>query len=396
MIRDRIKGLRRVKASELVVNPKNWRTHPPAQAAALRGLLEEIGYADAILARELEDGRLMIVDGHLRASSTPDDEVPVLVLDVSEAEADLMLATLDPLAAMAGMDAGAMRTLLAAVATSSDAVSSLLSALMDRAKEYAPHTAAEENAAMLQQKWNVHPGDLWRIPSLTIPHGAHFVLCADSLDESSLRPLRKIRSVEAVITDPPYELSGADVRTAIGQFADRAIVLSGQHQVFSLVDEQWRHRLDLVWVHRTARSFPSAGQPVHHHNPILLMTRGDVKLGWRRPSPEFSSVIETPGAEFPRDVSHGKTHLLFVEMLRGFLWTNWADPFLGTGGTLLAAETLRRLLYGVELRPEITAVCLERCAAAGLQPVLDASGVPGTGATPTGSRPPRRAKGASR
>jgi hypothetical protein len=43
-IRDRIIGLRRVRASELRPSPANWRTHPAAQSDALRGLLAEIGY----------------------------------------------------------------------------------------------------------------------------------------------------------------------------------------------------------------------------------------------------------------------------------------------------------------------------------------------------------------
>src|SRR3989442_10062250 len=81
-IRDRISELRRVRASSLVDNPKNWRRHPKVQSEALRGLLQEIGYANALLVRELADGRLMLIDGHLRAHTTPDTEVPVLVLDV--------------------------------------------------------------------------------------------------------------------------------------------------------------------------------------------------------------------------------------------------------------------------------------------------------------------------
>jgi hypothetical protein len=36
---DKDRELRRVKASELVPNPKNWRRHPKEQAAALKGLL---------------------------------------------------------------------------------------------------------------------------------------------------------------------------------------------------------------------------------------------------------------------------------------------------------------------------------------------------------------------
>jgi hypothetical protein len=75
-IRNRIKRMIQVRAADLLPNPKNWRKHPKAQADALRGLLSEIGYADALLARELPDGKLMLLDGHLRAETTPDSEVP--------------------------------------------------------------------------------------------------------------------------------------------------------------------------------------------------------------------------------------------------------------------------------------------------------------------------------
>jgi hypothetical protein len=36
-MRDRVQELRRVPASELRANPKNWRRHPPAQQEALLG-----------------------------------------------------------------------------------------------------------------------------------------------------------------------------------------------------------------------------------------------------------------------------------------------------------------------------------------------------------------------
>jgi hypothetical protein len=97
LIRDRVKELRRVPAKSLLPNPRNWRRHPKAQTDALRGILQEIGYADALIARELPDGRLQLVDGHLRAATTPDQEVPVFVLDVTEDEANKILLMLDPL-----------------------------------------------------------------------------------------------------------------------------------------------------------------------------------------------------------------------------------------------------------------------------------------------------------
>ena len=128
-IRDRIKELRRVRAGDLRPHPHNWRTHPDAQREALRGVLEEVGYADALLARELPDGGLELIDGHLRAEITPDTLVPVLVLDVSEAEAAKILVTLDPLAALAEADAGKLDQVLRQVETGSQAVADLLTKL---------------------------------------------------------------------------------------------------------------------------------------------------------------------------------------------------------------------------------------------------------------------------
>ena len=73
-IRDRIKGLRRLRAGDLKPHPKNWRSHPDSQKNALRGLLAEIGYADTLLTRELSDGGLHFIDGHLRAETTWHDD----------------------------------------------------------------------------------------------------------------------------------------------------------------------------------------------------------------------------------------------------------------------------------------------------------------------------------
>ena len=135
-IRNRIRELRHVPASDLRPNPKNWRTHPKAQQDALRGILAEVGMADACLARELEDGTLMLIDGHLRAETIGTEVVPVLILDVDEAEADKILATLDPLAAMADSDAVKLDDLLRNIDTGSEALQEMIAATAEQAKLY--------------------------------------------------------------------------------------------------------------------------------------------------------------------------------------------------------------------------------------------------------------------
>ena len=101
-----------VRASELRLNPRNWRTHPERQRRLLSGLLSEIGYADALIARELPEGGLELIDGHLRAETTPEQEVPVLVVDLSESESLKLLATLDPLSSLAGSDDELLKSLV--------------------------------------------------------------------------------------------------------------------------------------------------------------------------------------------------------------------------------------------------------------------------------------------
>ena len=74
-------------------------------------------------------GSLELIDGHLRADLTPDAVVPVLVLDLTDEEADKLLATLDPLAAMAEADIGAFERLVEGVETSDMAVQGLIAAV---------------------------------------------------------------------------------------------------------------------------------------------------------------------------------------------------------------------------------------------------------------------------
>ncbi|MBA4104129.1 MAG: hypothetical protein C0485_00095 [Pirellula sp.] len=154
-IRDRIRELRRVPARELQPNPRNWRTHPAAQRDALRGLLAEVGYAGALLARELEDGSLQLIDGHLRAETTPDAVVPVLVLDVTAAEADKILLTHDSVAALAEPDHEQLAALLKDAEFINPGVEELLKGLMCQATETAEQAAMEREEVVIPESWQV-------------------------------------------------------------------------------------------------------------------------------------------------------------------------------------------------------------------------------------------------
>lgn len=197
--KDRIKALRRVPASDLRPNPKNWRSHPTGQADAMRGILAEVGFADAAIAREMPDGSLMLLDGHLRAETAGDAMVPVLVLDVTEEEADKILATLDPLAGMAERDNEKLASLLSELKDSGDALAALVwpDYIVDPllAAEWSPPEQKDTPAAGGDDE----PGDRPR-PITVTPEQRETIdpavrLCREALDDAALTEGQAIEQI---------------------------------------------------------------------------------------------------------------------------------------------------------------------------------------------------------
>jgi hypothetical protein len=128
-IRNRIKAHRRVRAGDLVPHEANWRTHPPHQREALTALYTEVGFARSLLAYELPDGRLKLIDGHLRRDLDPDMLVDVEILDVNDDEARKLLLSIDSLAGLAEPDAAALEQLTAACQADAPILNELWQAL---------------------------------------------------------------------------------------------------------------------------------------------------------------------------------------------------------------------------------------------------------------------------
>jgi len=125
MIRNRIQRHVRVRAGDLVPHELNPRRHSDAQRQTLAELYREIGFARSLLAYQLPDGRLKLIDGHLRQSLDPEMVVDVEILDVNDAEARALLLSLDPLAQLADYDISALEQLRSLTPTDSDALANL-------------------------------------------------------------------------------------------------------------------------------------------------------------------------------------------------------------------------------------------------------------------------------
>jgi DNA modification methylase len=427
LIRDRVKELRRVPAKELLANPRNWRRHPRAQTEALRGLLAEIGYADALLARELPDGRLMLIDGHLRRDTTPEAVVPVLVLDVNKEEADKILLTLDPLAAMAESDASRIKALLETVHTDGEAVEELFrrtagQPLWQQLYPQAEPPAQIDKAGELQKKWGTATGQLWAI-------GEHRLLCGDATNAEDVARLMKGERAVLFATDPPYAVgyTGGSHPQSWGNrgAASRNKNWSGQYLEANTADventpeagiELYRGFIDAAIRHAIVRNaawycwhasrrqmmvesiWNAFGVFVHQQlvwvksravltYAVYLWSHEPCLFGWIRGEKpkilrahlgnlagEFPSTVwQVPSSEVETD-AHPTCKPCRLFSLPMEMHTEPGDlcyePFCGSGSQLVAAQQLSRRCYAMEKSPPFVAVALERMAAMGLKPEL--------------------------
>ena len=123
---------------QLLANPRNFRTHPGSQTDALSGVLREVGIVQNVIVNERSG---FVVDGHARialALREGQPTIPVTYVDLSDAEEAEILATLDPLAAMAGTDTAKLEVLLADVSSGEPAIQAMLAQMAEEAGLQAP------------------------------------------------------------------------------------------------------------------------------------------------------------------------------------------------------------------------------------------------------------------
>jgi DNA modification methylase len=378
-IRDRIRELRRVPASDLRPNPKNWRTHPQAQANALKGLLAEVGIADAVLARELDDGTLMLIDGHLRAETLGDGDVPVLILDVDEAEADKILATLDPLAAMAEADATKLDAILREVDTGSADVQQMLADLAEEAGLYEDEAKeiVEDEVPDPPVDPITKPGDLWIL-------GEHRLLCGDSTKAEDVERLMAGAKAGMVFTDPPYGINfQSNFREQTPQFEkianDDAILeiwpvlwstMSSDAAAYVCtrwdVYHKWlesSNKFDVkncvVWYKRGGGLGDLQNSYSPNHEFIIVAHKGTAALRGKR----LADVWEV-GRDAVTSYAHPTQKPVGLPAIAVESHSDKGDVvldlFLGSGTTLIAAEQLGRKCYGMEISPQYCDVIVKR------------------------------------
>jgi DNA modification methylase len=422
--RSRVVGHDEISPAELVANPLNWRLHPRGQQQAMAAVLTDIGWVDDVIVNRTTGH---IVDGHLRvelALARHEPTVPVTYVELSEAEERTILATFDPIGAMAHGDKERLAQLIGELAPSDPAIEAVVADLA-RANGLALRMGLTDPDALPPlpdpAEVYVQSGDLWGL-------GAHRLLCGDATRPADVERLLAGAEPTLLSTDPPYGVSldptwrdgvynalgpaaqpymriaatpeGEDAtrapRGAHGRTAGhRNTTLSGDTRVdwseaFALVPSL---RVGYVWhagVHAPAvaaglerigfaivaqiiwdKGLFAMGRSWYHwsHEPCWVVRKAGASVPFHGPRNQATiwrapspKMIMAGSTEEKFDHPAQKPVLLSETPIANHLARGAAvyDPFLGSGTTLIAAERLGRVCYALELEPRYVQICIER------------------------------------
>ena len=398
--RSRIVGHADVPPADLVANPRNWRRHPESQRRPLRSAIGDVGWVQRIIVNRTTGH---IVDGHARveeALARGEPVVPVVFVELTPEEEHRVLATLDPIGALAEADGPALAVLLASIATSDADLAAFLDDLAAAHGLARPDLVDPDEipAPPDEAATYVRPGQIWCL-------GSHRLFCGDALDPAGVGRLLAGERPLLLVTDPPYgvslDLARRHARTAgTGRAAPRRAPghlrtgLAGDTRVdwsaaYALVPSLavgyvWHPALtvgaviaglerigfelvsEIVWV----KGRWVVGPRWYHwaHESCLVVRRRGARLRflggraqgtiWEAPSPKAGGAGADPRVDHPAQ----KPVALYERPLRNHLPRGGLayDPFVGSGTALVAAERSGRRCVGVEIDPSFAQVTIER------------------------------------
>lgn len=215
---NRIVGYGEMDPATLVANPRNWRLHQELQMRTLGAVLEEVGWVDAVKVNRTTG---FVVDGHARvavALQTGQTTVPVMWVELTEAEERAVLLTFDPLTGMASEVEERRKALAEEVETQREEIQRMVDAAADRRRTAAGDPPREEEAEPTE-----HPrepegggdaedadprastGQVWEIPSRTVAGSSHFLL--ERTEHASVSDAEASREIAIVLVGTDAELA---------------------------------------------------------------------------------------------------------------------------------------------------------------------------------------------
>lgn len=369
------------------LNPsaRNARTHSKAQVAEIAASIAAFGFSNPILVNA--DGDIIAGHGRLAAARQLGlSDVPVIVLTgLSDLQCRQLMLADNRISLNAGWDA----EMLAAELTDLKLLGADLQVLgftrQELAKALPPASAGgltdEDEAPEVPDKPVSALGDIWLA-------GAHRIGCGDSTDPAAVTALLGGLSPELMVTDPPYGVNydpewrhrlgvnrsarrgkvrnddQADWGAAWGLFPGNiAYVWHGALHTGtvadSLIAKGFNIRAQIVW--GKERLVLGRGDYHWQHEPCWYAVRD--KGNWTGDRKQTTLWTIASGGQDTK-TTHGTQKP--VECMRRPMLNNSSpgqavyEPFLGSGSTLIAAETTGRVCLAMELEPRYVDVAVRR------------------------------------
>jgi DNA modification methylase len=371
--------------SRLIPSPRNARTHSDGQIAEIAGSIRAFGFTNPILVGEEGD----IVAGHGRLAAARQlglAEVPVVPLRGLTALQRRQLVLADNRIALnAGWDLEMLRVELTELSALGADLSTLGFTPNELAAALTPAGGLgltdEDEVPELAQAAVTRAGDIWCL-------GPHRLACGDSTDAATVTALLGDQRPQLMVTDPPYGVeydpgwrhrAGVNRSKRLGkvrndQQADWGAAwalfpgniayvwhgaLHATTVAESLTKQDFTIRAQIIW----AKERLVIGRGDYHwqHEPCWYGVR--TKGNWTGDRKQ-TTLWTISSRDQDTETAHGTQKP--VECMRRPMLNNSSpgqsvyEPFLGSGTTLIAAQTTGRACLAIELEPRYVDVAIRR------------------------------------
>lgn len=394
--------------SSLKEFPNNPRTHTKAQVRKIAESIRTFGFTNPVLV----DDQNTIIAGHGRVRAAKIiglEQVPTIRLSsLTRSQVRAYVIADNRLALDAGWNQEILKIELQNLILDNEFDISLTGFEVCEVDLILKGESAQEDACDElpdNQPIVTQPGDLWHM-------GNHRVVCGDLRDESTLANLMSSRKADVVFTDPPFnvaiegnvsgkgrvkhgnfamacgEMSQAEftdfLKTCLGVLASHSadgaihfVCMDFRHmgELLAAGEQVYESLLNLcVWVKNNGGQgsfYRSRHELVFVFRHGKARHRNNVQLG--KFGRYRTNVWEYPAIRVLSQQQDGEGNLLALHptvkpvalvadaildcSARGDLVL---DGFLGSGSTLMAAERVARVCYGIELNPRYVDVAVRR------------------------------------
>jgi len=367
----------RLPLSEVTAHPQNPRSHSDRQIKELQASLTEHGYAAGSMTVQRSTMRLVKGHGVYEAlCGIGCVEADFVVMDMSDDEALLFLARDNRMSDLSSFDVPKLKAItvelkkinvpLERIGFNAGELKSLES---DWAKSEADNRVVVEDdpPEVAEGEPITQTGDLWHL-------GKHRVLCADSTCAEDVERVMGGEKADMVFTDPPYGMGKdfenddiSDPREFHSAWMASCPSSAGYliwydpknlSDVIVPAEKQWGHMIDYLHLYKPNDvAFPRQSWIRISESMIVFGVPEYIEV---KPYAHDTYVWNHEGKDKSFYHPTVKPMTVVCDVMSRFAADLLFDPFLGSGTTLIAADQLDRVCYGVEIAPKYCDVIAKR------------------------------------